>query len=54
MSVIYSAEVKLVLEQDGTEIDDSQVLFTMKDNVLMILGLYERWRPGRFVSDETR
>ena len=45
-----SPGVKLVLEGDGTIIDEDEVLFKMAPESLMLLHTYEQWRPSEEVG----
>ncbi|KAK3915709.1 Cell death activator CIDE-3 [Frankliniella fusca] len=37
-------EANLVLEEDGTEVDDEEILLTMAEKTLMVLNVGEEWR----------
>ena len=35
----------IVLEQDGTQVDEDEVLLAVQSETLMLLGTEERWEP---------
>lgn len=40
-----NGELKLVLEKDGTEVDDEDILFHFKNEVFMLLEANQAWEP---------
>ena len=40
-----NGQLKLVLEKDGTEVDDEDILFRFKNEVFMLLEANKAWKP---------